>query len=221
MVKPPLSFGCTCEISAHFTVALGTVPQEPATAEVFPNWGPTLPVKNLNVNFGGNGDRHDAAGNLWVAPNIPRPTRIPLLQFKPLEEYYPGGARLARSAVFSSIENTEQALVFASSAFGLKKTVIDVAGEKDPAATFTVELGFAAPEGDRAGQRVFDIKLQGKTVLKSFDIAKEAGGTNRALWKQFDDVAADKTLTLELVSGTETPTPQQMPLINGLKIRRK
>jgi hypothetical protein len=200
---------------------MGTVPQEPATAEIYPNWGPTLPVKSLNVNFGANGDRHDAAGNLWVAPNIPRLNKIPVLRFAPVEEYYPGGAKFARSSVYSAIENTDQALVFASSAWGLKKSVIAVAEEKGPAGVFTIELGFAAPPGDKNGQRVFDVKLQGQTVLKAFDIAKETGGVNRAVWKKLDNIAADKELTLELVAGTETPTREQMPLINGMKIRRK
>ena len=95
------------------------------------------------------------------------------------------------------------------------------AEEGQPPAAYKVALGFAAPEGDRPGSRVFNVKLQGNTVLSGFDIVKEAGGPGRALWKEFDDITASTELTLELVAPSETPTDAQMPLINGLKILRK
>ena len=41
---------------------------------------------------------------------------------------------------------------------------------------YTVRLVFAEPEHLQAGDRMFDVKLQGKQVLAAFDICREAGG---------------------------------------------
>ena len=43
-----------------------------------------------------------------------------------------------------------------------------------------------------AGQRVFDVKAEGKVVLDNFDIFRAAGGKN---------IAHDKTFTVEVTDG--------------------
>ncbi|MBA4386660.1 MAG: hypothetical protein C0404_01695 [Verrucomicrobia bacterium] len=73
--------------------------------------------------------------------------------------------------------------------------------------TCTVRLHFAETEGALAGQRVFDVKLQGQTVLSGFDIYQEAlstgsgqaGGADRAVVKEFQNVLVNDNLVLELV----------------------
>ena len=80
-----------------------------------------------------------------------------------------------------------------------------------------VRLGFAALPGDKPGQRVFDIRLNGKTVLGDFDIIEDAGKVGRAVWKEFR-IPIDGDLAVDLVAKTDTPKPDQMPLINGLVI---
>ena len=87
-------------------------------------------------------------------------------------------------------------------------------------AAYKVRLGFSALPGDKPQQRVFDVKLDGKTVLANFDIVKETGAADRALWKDFD-VSAGKDLTIELVAKSPTATPAQMPLISGVVVLRK
>ena len=71
--------------------------------------------------------------------------------------------------------------------------------------TYTVRLHFLEPNGLKAGQRVFDVALQGKEVLKGFDIAKEAGGPNRGLVRAFSGVRAGETLTIALRPVTRAP----------------
>ena len=48
---------------------------------------------------------------------------------------------------------------------------------------FRVRLGFSALPGDQPGQRVFDVLLNGKTVLQDFDILSESGQPDSAVWK--------------------------------------
>jgi hypothetical protein len=61
-----------------------------------------------------------------------------------------------------------------------------------PAGTATVTLKFAEIEQTAPGQRVFDVAINGQTVLHDFDIFAEAGGAN---------VALDKTFTVPVIDG--------------------
>ena len=64
----------------------------------------------------------------------------------------------------------------------------------------------------KAGQRVFDVKLQGKTIISHLDVAAAAGGENRALTREFRNIAAKGTLTVELV-----PVGGKPPLICSME----
>ncbi len=83
---------------------------------------------------------------------------------------------------------------------------------------YTVRLHFAELANNTAGQRVFDVKLQGKTVLKDFDILSAAGGMNKAIVKEFKGVMALDTLKLELVSEAADMTGPSAPIISGMQI---
>uniref|UniRef100_A0A7N0ZUM5 Malectin domain-containing protein n=1 Tax=Kalanchoe fedtschenkoi TaxID=63787 RepID=A0A7N0ZUM5_KALFE len=48
------------------------------------------------------------------------------------------------------------------------------------------------------GRRVFDVYIQGKMVLKDFDIAKDAGGAGRAIVKSFNVIVNKHTLKIHL-----------------------
>lgn len=221
MVKPPQSFGCTCSVSLPFTFALAQVPTEPATPQVYSAWGPPLPVKHLNVDFGATGDRHDKTGNLWLAANIFRSTsRIPMLKFRMGQTFYPGGGQRAESGTFAKVEGTDAPFLFASRSHGLQAARIPVLRPQDGQGVFTVRLGFAASASDKPGQRVFEVKLQGKTVLKKLDIVADAGGANKALWKEFTGIKTGEILTIELVAASDTPTDEFMPILCAAQIRR-
>jgi len=213
MIKPPHAISCKCEVSMPFTVAMAQVPQEPAVPQTFAQPGESLPVKHLYLDLGATGSRHDKKGNLWVAL---RPGKHQLLlMFGNKPTFYEGGGPVRRSANYTPIENTDVPFVFATAARGLQKCVIPLA--ESGSAAYKVRLGFSALPGDKPRQRVFDVKLDGKTILANFDIVKETGAADRALWKTFD-VSAGKDLTIELVAKSGTPTPARMPLISGVVV---
>jgi hypothetical protein len=81
--------------------------------------------------------------------------------------------------------------------------------------TFTVRLHFAEPGGQKAGQRMFDVKLGDQWVLKDFDIVKEAGGPRRAVTKEFKGVKLKDRLALELAPSKKTPGA--VPVLCGLE----
>lgn len=75
-----------------------------------------------------------------------------------------------------------------------------------------VRLYFAETEGANAGERVFDVKLQGQTVLANFDIAAAAGGQNRQVYRDFTGISVKDNLDLEFVPKVGAP------IISGAEI---
>ena len=66
------------------------------------------------------------------------------------------------------------------------------------------------------GQRVFDVAVQGTTVLKGLDIVREAGGRNRALVKEFTDVEASE----QIGAGKYERSSERQTQRNGYRGRR-
>jgi hypothetical protein len=65
---------------------------------------------------------------------------------------------------------------------------------------------------------VFDVKLQGKVVLKSFDIVAEAGAGNRAVVKEFKGIMAVDEIKLEMVSKAADMKGAKAPIISGMQV---
>ncbi|HUS81144.1 MAG TPA: PQQ-binding-like beta-propeller repeat protein [Armatimonadota bacterium] len=84
--------------------------------------------------------------------------------------------------------------------------------------TFDVTLHFAELQDLQPGQRVFDIRLQGRTVAESFDIAREAGGGLTALARTFTGVQAAESIEIELVPSGAT---EAGPALNAIEVHEK
>jgi hypothetical protein len=56
-------------------------------------------------------------------------------------------------------------------------------------ASYTVRLHFAEIYWSKAGQRIFNVKLNGQQALSNFDIFATAGGADKAIVKQFTTTA--------------------------------
>ena len=77
----------------------------------------------------------------------------------------------------------------------------------------TVELFFADPDFNEAGRRVFDVALNGQTVLTNFDIAAEAGGKAKAVVKKFTVSSSDGLLDLAFPAAAK-----DKPIIAAMRI---
>ena len=219
MLKPPMAVYCSCSWSLPFTVAMGQVEAPPATPFLFAQPGPVLPVKHLYLNFGGAGDRRDRDGNLWLTTQRPHRHKL-LIELQTKLVKYAGGEFVGRRSRNPPVKNTGVPFVFDTAVRGLKRCTVPVTTLADGKGRYRVRLGFSAPPGDKPGQRVFDVRANGKTVLAGFDIVKEAGAPDRAIWNEFVlDLETD--LALDLVAKTDRPTASQMPLINALVILRE
>jgi hypothetical protein len=58
-----------------------------------------------------------------------------------------------------------------------------------PGASYTVRLHFAEIYWNSAGQRLFNVAINGATVLSDFDIYAAAGGKDKAVVEQFTAMA--------------------------------
>jgi hypothetical protein len=84
-----------------------------------------------------------------------------------------------------------------------------------PPAPYTVRLYFAEPENLRLGDRVFDVLLQGRPVLKNFDVLATAGGPRSGLVREFPGILIGEDLAVELRPVRQSRRP---PILSGVEI---
>ncbi len=80
---------------------------------------------------------------------------------------------------------------------------------------FEVILYFAEIYGptSRVGGRVFDVSINGQTVLENFDVFSEAGAANKAIARRFD-VVSDGTLNIDFGHVVENPNIMAIEIID-------
>jgi outer membrane protein assembly factor BamB len=218
LLMPEASSGCMCPFPNTCTVVFQSR-QENRQWAYFSQPGPMTPVKRLAITLGAPGDRKDSAGLLWLG--YPRPRGSLVLQFDVGITQSPGGEYFTHDPARLPIDATDSPWVFQSGVRGLQKCVLPVAGPADGTARYTVRLAFAELEHNSAGQRVFDIKIQGQLVAEDFDIFLEAGGKNRAIVREFPGIKATEAVTIELIPKAANPTLDQLPILQGIDLQRE
>jgi hypothetical protein len=78
--------------------------------------------------------------------------------------------------------------------------------------TYSVTLKFAEIYFTTTGRRVFNVAINGQTVLSNFDIVAQAGGAFKAIDKTFSVNVTNSTLNIHMIPLTENPT------ISGIEI---
>jgi hypothetical protein len=81
-----------------------------------------------------------------------------------------------------------------------------------PDGTYKVRLHFAEPTSTAAGRRLFNVAVEGRTVLRNLDIFRSAPGKNRALRKTITRVVVRNGLSIQLKA------TQGQALINGIEV---
>ena len=216
VLMPEASSGCVCPFSLHCTIVF----QPRKTNRVwgmFSAPGKMTPVKSLALNFGAPGDRKDSTGQLWLS--WPRPGSDRLVLNFPVEVKASPGAKVGtvqRGADFLTIPGTSDPWIYTFASEGMARCAVPLTGPKDAPGLYTVSLHFAetAP-GAAAGKRLFNVALQGKTVLKNFDITAEAGGANRAVVKTFKGIRVKGTLEIALTAS------KGKTLLSGVSVTRQ
>jgi hypothetical protein len=218
---PEASTGCVCLYAILTTVVLE--PRESRNPwAIFSSVGPTIPVESLRLNLGAPGDRRDARGNLWLTNLRPKPYKDTSLDVTLDVEttFVKGGEFTGVNSQSNPVAGTEVDWLYTSWACGVSECRIPLLGKDDAPADYTVRLHFADLEQKEAGQRIFDVYLQGEPVLKDFDVVVAADGPAKAVVREFPAVHVHDALSIKLVGKAGSTGKTQMAILNAVEIQR-
>ena len=217
VLAPEGSAFCRCSYPIQTTVVL-----EPTTRHedwsVFVAYGPLVPVERLALNLGAPGDKRASDGALWFGYPRPKGQVLKPMELEVAEQVYPDMGYYRRNSDRVAIRNTDRPWIYASGCRGLKRFDLMLVGENDKPRLYSVRLGFADPDNDRAGVRAFDIGLQGKLVRRAFDIVEAAGGRDRCVVGTFEGIEVRGRLVIELTSSFREPSSRQAPVISSIEL---
>lgn len=216
VMMPEASSGCVCPDPVQCTTVF--VPR-PAGGRwtMYSAAGDMTPVKRLGINFGAPGDRRDSAGNIWLAHPRPYKGRL-VADLKIDAKLLDKGRYFHRNSDLVKTQGRSPAWVCASGAEGVMKLNIPLLAKGSAAQPYTVRLHFAEPEKTSRGKRIFDVSLQGKPILKKFDVASK---TDRgAVVREFRGISVERSLTIEFKPAdlTEEGTSEHPAVICGVEI---
>lgn len=150
---------------------------------------------------------------------LPLPIRVvagsddPVNGFVPDENMEDGSTNANTSRVDVSAPNAAPEAVYQSERYGA-----DFAYRFPvPAGRYTVRLHFAEIFGDKPGERRENVDINGKRVLSNFDIVATAG-ENKALVKEFPNIAPDKQGNIVIRISAVKDSPDQNAKISGIEI---
>lgn len=160
---------------------------DPVTAPAFLNALevlPTLPGKIRPIRLVARETSiTDETGQEWMA-----------------DEHVTGGRLVVRR---DSVANVREKSIYEGERYGNFCYRIPLAPGKYRLTLHFAETWFGTPQNTQpaAGSRSFNVFANGTALLRNFDIAKEAGGANRAIVKTFDNLEpnAQGELVLEFV----------------------
>ncbi|MDA1049746.1 MAG: PQQ-binding-like beta-propeller repeat protein [Planctomycetota bacterium] len=142
------------------------------------------------VNLGAPGDHRGPDGSMWydqpsVGGNSPDlPIKISGDAVRSIRHHS------SRIAPLGNAFNW----VASSGVVGIESIEQKLAGDSNR--SYTVRLTFAELEGRAAGERVFDVSIEGKPVLEHFDIAAETGGPLRGIVRQFTGITGESSIQI-------------------------
>ena len=210
LCAPDYTRTCTCSYQNQTSLAL--VPAPDAELWTFQGHAKEVKgvVKQVGVLLGAPGNRRADNGTLWLEyPPVGGPSPRLAVKVEPTDvEYF-----RRHSSQVEGFGPTWQA---ASGAKNVRQVTMTLAGPKDKPRLYTVRLIFVEPDRMPAGQRLFDVALQGKTVCDRLDVSSEAGGPNRMVVKEFHGVRAGAALTIQLTPSEDAVVPA--PVLCGIEV---
>lgn len=180
--------GCTCSYPLPVGLSMISVPE---THEQWTVWGEGSPkqIQRVGINFGAPGDRVTHGGTLWLdSPSQGGPSPKLDLEVLPAncKSYYHHSLWIAGGNGWPWVAASGMKGVSAVRLKNLKP------------GSYTVRLYFAETEYKQEGKRLLNVSLQGKPVLKDFDIVKQSSGKMRSVVKEFLHISSTGELELSL-----------------------
>jgi Malectin domain len=145
-------------------------------------------VSGLRINVGGE-SYTDSSGQVWTA-----------------DSGFSGGSSFSTT---EQVRQTTRPALYQSGrsgpAFSYSLNV--------PNGVYTVVLKFSEPSATAAGQRAFNVDVNGASALSSFDIFAEAGGRNVAVDRSLPVTVSGGSITIRFAVGLSGE-----PLLNGIEV---
>jgi hypothetical protein len=187
---PDYTRTCTCSYQMQTSLAL--VPDDDAEMWTYTGESPkiTTLVKRIGINLGAPGDRVDDAGTQWLEyPSVGG--KSPVLKINV------AGDKVDYFRQHATTVEGPMAWVAASGVRNARSVTLDLdRKESEAVKTYTVRLYFAQPAGVAGSD--FGVAMQGSVVTPAVDVAREAGGVNRSLVKEYRGVRVRDKLVVEL-----------------------
>ncbi len=186
---------CICSYALQTSLAMVHMPEETNAHYWTSGEGAFRNPEKFGLNFGAPGRRVDAAdsGRIWYDREGDR-------QRHPSKIADPGDGGLEWVAAFKR-EGEGEILVE------------DLLGD-----TYAVRLHFAELDEDvEAGERVFNVYIDGEKVLDEYDIVNRSGANLRGVVEEFEAEVSGDSLTLELRRAGDSRLD---PVISGLDVER-
>jgi outer membrane protein assembly factor BamB len=206
---PDYTRSCSCAYQNQTSLSMIHLPDvETWTTGQFAGKRDGARIRRIGVNFGAPGDRRSSEGSLWVEhPRVGGPSPDIPIELEGSPEWF------CRHS--SRVTGDGLTWVAASGVQGVRKISLQLGGDAASGKPlYTVRLYFAElDETVAAGDRVFDVTVQGHKLLSDFDVVVQAGGPNRLVVKEFEKVAAGGELAIELTPKSDRPT-----VISGIEV---
>jgi len=207
---PDYTRTCQCAYQNQTSLALVHMPDVEYWTTSDYTWD-GKPVKKIGINLNAPGDRMAENDVLWLdfpsiggdSPDIP-------VEISAVDPQY------IRRHSFFLPEFKECPWVSSSAITGLQTINITLSGEEMTDATYTIRLYFAELQEKKAGERVFDVMVQGKPFLTNFDIARESGEASRDIVKSIKDVKVVDILRIDFRPSAGTRPCQS--ILSGIEI---
>jgi outer membrane protein assembly factor BamB len=210
LVAPDYTRTCTCSYQNQTSLALVHMPENEMWTYVGTQTAPG-PIQRVGINLGAPGNRKSADGTLWLEyPHAGGPSPAVAVHVTPEKE------KLTWFRHHSSQVQGDMPWVGASGAKGIRSLSVTLDKDTRQERSFTVRLYFIEPDALKPGDRVFDVALQGKAVLEGLDVARETGGSNRSLVKEFKGIRAVGELTVTLTPTVTSPSAE--PVLCGVEV---
>jgi hypothetical protein len=121
------------------------------------------------------------------------------------------------------INNTATPWIHGSFGRGISQLAIALLpeGTAPKERSFTLRLHFCELDNVAVGERIFDVKVQGSTVLEGIDVAREAGGRYRALVKEFRTIPAAAKMVIELIPHANAVNASNAPILSAIELQEQ
>ncbi len=210
LIAPDYTRTCTCSYQNQTSIAMIHMPEMEMWTANHARREPPERLRRAGINLGAPGDRRADDGILWN--HFPR--RAPSVEHDVVTTP-DDPATFHRFSLFLH-QGDGIPWVAASGLRDLRS--LTLRGVNGGEARYRITLHFSEPDGLEAGQRRYDIRINGQMLHRDFDIVSAAGGPHRPTTLVFDDIAIATDLHIELLPSEDSI---HLPLLSGVAIEAR